>query len=407
MQAYERFLKYAVIYTRSDENSETVPSTKRQFDLAELLVRELRALGVADAAADKNCVVCGHLPATSGREDDLPLGFLAHMDTADYPAEHVVPRLWPDYGGGALELGHGTVLTPERFPHLRALRGRTLITASGDTLLGADDKAGIAEIVTMAETLISRRLPHGPICLAFTPDEEIGEGASHFDLERFGAKFAYTVDGGAEGEIEYENFNACAADFTLRGVDVHPGSAKNVMVNALLVAMEINAMLPPAEIPSKTEGYEGFYHLLRLDGVPARAMLHYIVRDHSAEHFAVRKDYLRRVEKTINERYGSGTATLAMRDQYHNMAEIIRSHPHLIENAKHAAVSAGLTPKVVPIRGGTDGALLSFRGLPCPNLGTGGYCFHGPYEHITCEGMERAAAMLTALAVMPQRGEER
>jgi len=405
MRAYERFLNYAVVYTRSDENSRTVPSTARQFDLANLLARELLALGVADAAVDDNCVVFGHIPATPGREHEPPLGFLAHMDTADYAAEHVVPRLWPNYGGGALDLGHGVVLSPERFPHLRALRGRTLITASGDTLLGADDKAGVAEIMTMAETLLAGKTPHGPVCLAFTPDEEVGEGTAHFDLARFGAKYAYTVDGGAEGEIEYENFNACAADFRIRGVDVHPGSAKGVMVNAVLVAAELNAMLPPDEIPARTEGYEGFYHLLELRGIPSEAFVHYIVRDHSAEGFAARKAFLRRVEQAINEKYGPGTAVLGMRDQYHNMAELIRRHPQLVENAKRAAEAAGLKPKVVPIRGGTDGALLAEKGLPCPNLGTGGYCFHGPFEHITCEGMDGAAAMLTALAAMPRKGE--
>ncbi len=397
MRAYERFLQYAVIHTRSDDASASVPSTARQFDLARLLAEQLRTLGAADAAVDGHCYVYGSLPATPGREHAPPLGFIAHMDTADYEAACVRPVLHPHYDGGDVPL-EGRVLSPSMFPHLRDLRGQTLITASGDTLLGADDKAGIAEIMTMLQRLQSGRLPHGRICVAFTPDEEIGRGADHFDLERFGAQYAYTVDGGAAGEIEYENFNACSAVFTFSGVDVHPGSAKGVMINALLLAMEANAMLPAAETPRHTEGYEGFYHLLQLEGDATAARMRYIVRDHNEASFLCRKRTLLHIEKTLNERWGAGSVRLELQDQYRNMAEVIRSHPHLITSAEAAARRAGLEPRTLPIRGGTDGANLSYMGLPCPNLGTGGYAFHGPFEHITAEAMDQVTDMLVFLA---------
>ena len=395
MRAYERFLNYVPVYTRSDETSETMPSTKRQFDLARLLAEELRQLGVEDAAVSDTCCVYGSLPATPGREKDPALGFLSHMDTADYEAETVRPRLHPDYDGGPVAL-EGRTLSPEMFPHLPQLRGQTLITASGDTLLGADDKAGIAEIMTMVEELAT--LPHGKIAVAFTPDEEIGRGTEGFDVERFGADFAFTVDGGAAGEIEYENFNACDCVFTFHGVDVHPGSAKHVMVNALLLAQEAAAMVPAVETPRDTEGYEGFYHLLHAEGCVARATLRYLIRDHDGEKFQARKETLRAIERAIREKWGPESVTLEIRDQYRNMAEIIRQYPWLLERAERAARAVGLEPKTLPIRGGTDGANLSFRGLPCPNLGTGGYAFHGPYEHITAEARDQGTAMLVRLA---------
>ena len=397
MRAYERFLQYAVIHTRSDEASSTTPSTARQLDLARLLAEQLQGLGLADAAVDQWGYVYGSLPPTEGREADPALGFVAHMDTADYEAARVRPLLHPGYDGGPVTLGSRT-LSPRLFPHLPALKGQTLITASGDTLLGADDKAGIAEIMTMTERLLAEGLPHGRICVAFTPDEEIGRGTDKFDPARFGARFAYTVDGGAAGEIEYENFNACEADWTFTGVDVHPGSAKGVMVNALLVAMEANAMLPAAEIPRCTEGYEGFYHLLKLEGDATRAHMRHIVRDHDAASFQCRKNTLRHIEKTLNETWGAGTVQLTIRDQYRNMAEIVRQHPQLIARAEQAARMAGLEPRTLPIRGGTDGANLSYMGVPCPNLGTGGYAFHGPWEHITAEAMDQVTDMLVFLA---------
>ena len=397
MRAYERFLKYAAVYTRSDETSATSPSTERQLNLARILVEELQQLGITDAAVDDFGYVYGHLPATAGREADPTLGFLAHMDTADYEAAHVRPVLHPGYDGGDVAL-NGRTLSPDLFPHLKNLKGKTLITAAGDTLLGADDKAGIAEILTMLERVQSEGCSHGPLAIAFTPDEEIGRGTEHFDTERFGARFAYTVDGGAAGEIEYENFNACDARWDFAGVDVHPGDAKNVMVNALLVAMEANAMLPAAEIPRCTEGYEGFYHLIALEGDATKATMRYIIRDHDSASFACRKATLRHIEKVLNERWGAGTARLTIRDQYRNMAEVVRQHPQLIARAQEAARKAGLTPVTKPIRGGTDGANLSWMGIPCPNLGTGGYAFHGPLEHITAEDMDAVSNMLVFLA---------
>lgn len=391
-----RLLRYVRIPTRSAEGMEGCPSTEGQWNLARLLVEELKALGVADAMVDEHCYVYGHLDATEGLEDKPALGFIAHLDTADYPAEPVRPQVIRDYDGEAVKLGEsGNILSPEQFPHLTELKGRTLVTTSGDTLLGADNKAGIAEIMTLVER--AKTLPHGKVCIAFTPDEEIGAGADRFDLERFGAPYAYTVDGGKEGEIQYENFNAATAAITIQGVDVHPGEGKDIMRNALLVGMELNAMLPASQTPRETEGYEGFYHLTQMTGNVGQAELHYLIRDHSAAGFQAKKDTLLHAVKTLNRRYGQQVITCTIQDQYANMAEVIQEHFHLIEAAKAAAEAVGLAPVVEPIRGGTDGAKLSFMGLPCPNLGTGGYAFHGPYEHITVEGMEKTVELLCQL----------
>ena len=394
MKAYQRFLKYITIHTTSDETTETVPSSARQFDLARLLGEELTAIGCANVTVDDKCYVYAEIPATAGYEDKVRLGFVAHMDTSpDFSGEGVTPQIIENYDGGDVALGtSGRVLKGNA-----SLKGRTLITTDGTTLLGADDKAGIAEIVTLAERILASDEPHGKICIAFTPDEEIGCGADHFDVARFGADFAYTADGGAEGELEYENFNACGARFTVKGVNVHPGSAKGFMINAALVAMEINGMLPAADIPSKTEGYEGFFHLTDMKGDCAEAQLDYIVRDHDFAMFEARKTILRHVEKTVNEKYGAGTVTLQIREQYRNMKEKIEPCFHLVENAKLAMERVGVVPAVQPIRGGTDGARLSYMGLPCPNLGTGGYDFHGPFEHITVEGMDKATDVLMEL----------
>ena len=399
MRAYERLLKYVKINTKSDENSTTVPTTAIQFDLANILVEELNALGCDNVKVDENCYVYAEIPASKGCENAPVLGFIAHMDTSpDFSGEGVDPQLYPDYNGEDVVLGDsGRVLSLKTFPHLASLKGRTLITTNGNTLLGADDKAGIAEIMTLAERLMSEDIPHGKICIGFTPDEEVGSGADHFDVKGFGADYAYTVDGGAEGSLEYENFNAAGAKFTVNGVNVHPGSAKNIMVNALLVAMEINSMLPAADVPSKTEGYEGFYHATDMSGDVEKATLSYIVRDHDAAMFEARKTILRHIEKTLNEKYGEGTVVLELRDQYRNMYEMILPEKHLVDNAILAAERCGLTPTVEPIRGGTDGARLSYMGLPCPNLGTGGYAFHGPFEHITVEGMDKATDMITEI----------
>ena len=402
MKAYERFLKYARMYTTSDEISGTHPSSSIQFTLAHHLVEELKALGIS-AECDEYCYVYATIPATEGCENVPAIGFIAHMDTSpDFCGENVSPRIIESYDGEDVELGEGRVLKRSDFPHLAELKGRTLIVTDGKTLLGADDKAGIAEIMTLAETLIEKNLPHGKICIAFTPDEEIGEGADHFDVARFGADFAYTVDGDVEGGIEYENFNAAGAVFEINGFNIHPGSAKDKMINASLIAMEINSLLPADEIPSKTEGYEGFFHLTDMEGCVERATLKYIIRDHSAESFAMRCEKARQIEKQINATYGDGTVVLTLKEQYRNMEEKIRPCFHVVETAKKAVLEAGLEPIIKPIRGGTDGARLSFEGLPCPNLGTGGYAFHGPYEHITVEGMDKAVEILLGIVRLYQ-----
>lgn len=399
MKAYERLLKYVKFDTKSSEESGAHPSSESQFTLAEALASEMRLYGCHGVEVTDKCYVYGYLPATAGHEGAAKLGFIAHMDTSpDFSGKNVSPIITENYNGEDLPLGDsGRILSAKTFPHLKTLKGRTLITTDGDTLLGADDKAGIAEIMTLIERLVTEKLAHGELHFAFTPDEEIGEGADFFDVEKFGCDFAYTVDGGAEGSLEYENFNAAGAKFIINGVNVHPGSAKDVMVNASLVAMEINSMLPTAEIPSMTEGYEGFYHLTDMSGDVEKAALSYIVRDHDAAMFDARLAILRHIEKVINEKYGKGTATLTLKEQYRNMKEKIDPEMHLVDNAKAAAIAVGITPTVEPIRGGTDGARLSYMGLPCPNLGTGGFAFHGPYEHITVEGMELATEMLLKL----------
>ena len=402
MKAYERLLNYVVVYTTSDEDSTTVPTSARQFDLARLLVDELKTLGVSDAAVDDKCYVYATLPATKGYENATRIGFIAHMDTApDFCGENVKPRIIEHYDGEDVALGtSGRTLDNANFPHLRSLKGRTLIVTDGTTLLGADDKAGVAEIVTMLEEVIAENIPHGKISVCFTPDEEVGSGADHFDVQRFGADFAYTCDGGAEGELEYENFNAAGAQFEIRGFNIHPGEAKDKMINALAVACEINGMLPKGQTPRDTAGYEGFWHLTGLDGTTEACKLSYIIRDHDFDSFERRKVTLTEIAKAINERYGEGTVTLSIRDQYRNMKEKIEPCMHLIDNAKKAMELAGVTPRVQPIRGGTDGARLSYMGLPCPNLGTGGYAFHGPYEHITVEGMDASVKVLKNLVIL-------
>lgn len=399
MRAYERFLKYAVIRTPSNENSSTVPSSQCQFDLARVLEAEMKELGLKHVHLDEQCYLYGSLPATEGCEDRSAIGFIAHMDTvADYCGHDITPMIIENYNGEALELGSsGLTLDPAVFPHLRRLKGHTLITSDGTTILGADDKAGIAEILTMIEYIQTRNIPHGKLCVAFTPDEEIGAGTAHFNIDEFGADYAYTLDGSTEGEIQYENFNACKACFDIKGFSVHPGSSKDTMINASLVAMEINHMLPGCETPRGTENYEGFYHLISMSGDCGSAQLNYIVRDHDKNLFEARKNTLRLIEKNLNEKWGDGTVTLTITDQYKNMAEIIAECMHLIDNAKTACEAAGVAPLIIPIRGGTDGCQLSFKGLPCPNLGTGGYAFHGPYEHITAEAMDQSVDVIIEL----------
>ena len=395
----ERFLRYISINTKSDDTSSSVPTTACQFTLAKLLAEELKTIGCDNVRADEKCYVYAEIPATKGYESKAKIGFIAHMDTSpDFSGESVKPQLIENYNGESVKLGEsGRTLSTETFPHLKNLKGRTLITTDGTTLLGADDKAGIAEIVTLADRIISENIPHGKILIGFTPDEEVGSGADYFDVEAFGADYAYTVDGGAEGSLEYENFNACGASFVVNGVNVHPGSAKNIMVNSMLVAMEINSLLPGADIPSKTEGYEGFYHMTDISGTAERTTLDYIVRDHDSDMFEARKKILLHITKTLNEKYGEGTVELTIKEQYRNMKEMILPCMHLIDNAIEAAERCGIEATVEAIRGGTDGARLSFMGLPCPNLGTGGYAYHGPFEHITVEGMQKQVDILTEI----------
>ena len=396
MRAYERLLKYVKVYTTSDPNSGTHPSTMRQFDLARQLVDELKALGLADAFVDEHCYVYATLPATPGSENAKPLGLIAHMDTADdAPGENVNPQIHETYDGGKVVLpATGAVLDPAVFPFLTEMKGQTLITTDGATLLGADDKAGVAEIMTALERIIAEKRPHGKLCIGFTPDEEIGEGASLFDVPGFGAAYAYTVDGEDVGEISYENFNAAAAVVTVHGFSVHPGSAKNTMVNAQNVAMEFHAALPAFDRPEHTEGREGFFHLTSMQGDVTTTHLGYIVRDHDAAKFAARKAQMQHIAACLNEKYGAGTVELDLHDSYCNMLEKIEPHFHLVENARTAIRAAGLEPIETPVRGGTDGATLSYMGLPCPNLGTGGFNFHGPCECITAEKMDQSVEIL-------------
>ena len=399
MRAYQRFLDYVKIHTTSDYRSPTHPTSARQFDLARLLEGQMRQLGLQDVRVDEHCYVYGFLPATPGCEDKPAIGLIAHMDTAQaFSGENVKPQIIEDYDGGDVLLaGSGDWLQVEQFPELARWKGQTLITADGTTLLGADDKAGIAEILTAVEHLQTEGIPHGRVCVAFTPDEEVGQGADLFDVKGFGADFAYTVDGGDVGELEYQNFNAASAVFTVQGFSVHPGTAKGLMKNALNIAMELHAMLPAGERPETTEGTEGFYHLDEFSGQVTGARLEYIVRDHDKEKFAARKAFLQQAAQTINEKYGPGTVSLELEDSYYNMEEKILPHFHLVENACQAVRQAGLEPKVVPIRGGTDGASLSYMGLPCPNLGTGGFNFHGPCEYITAEKMDKSVEILLNL----------
>lgn len=403
----ERFLRYVRINTSSDEKSDKTPSTSRQFKLADMLVEEFGKIKI-EAQRDERCYVYAYIPATKGFENAPTIGFIAHMDTVlDSTDKEIKPIVHEKYDGTDIELSEGgIILSNKDFPHLSSLAYRTLITSDGNTILGADDKAGIAEIMTMAETIINKNITHGRIAIAFTPDEEIGRGADCFNIERFGADFAYTVDGGAEGEIEYENFNAASARVAFKGVNVHPGDAKNIMINAADIASEFNMMLPKEEKPRYTSGYEGFYHLTGMRGDVSCAELEYIIRDFDEENLKSRLDKMLEIEERLNEKYSVGTVKVETKLQYENMAEIIKKHSHLIVNAKMAAIRANVTPVVKPIRGGTDGARLSYMGLPCPNLGTGGYAYHGPFEHITVEGMNKTVNLLINLVKIYSGSED-
>ena len=400
----EKFLNYVKIDTRSDENSTACPTTAKQHNLAKLLVKELEEMGAEDITYDtEHCYVYATVPAAKGCENRPVLGFIAHMDTAPaVTGENVKPRIIENYDGKDIVLNEekNIVMKVSDFPELVEYTGKRLIVTDGTTLLGADDKAGVAEIMTMAEQLLlSRDIPHGKIRIGFTPDEEVGAGADHFDVKLFGADYAYTVDGGKLGELEYENFNAAGATVTFHGRSVHPGDAKNKMVNALLLAMEFQNMLPVFENPMYTEKYEGFYHLDLLSGSVEKAQAEYIIRDHDKDKFEQKKETFLRIGAYLNEKYGKDTVQIDMKDSYYNMREIIEQHMQLIENAKAAMEETGVNPIVVPIRGGTDGARLSYMGLPCPNLCTGGHNFHGRFEYICADSMEKIVEILLKLAM--------
>ena len=396
MRVEERLLKYVSYWTTSDEECRQIPSSERQFELGKVLEQELRDLGLEKVTLTDHCYVYGLLPATKGYADKPAVGFISHMDTApDFSGKDVKPQIIPDYDGNDILLkGSGAYLKISDFPTLKTLKGRTLITTDGTTLLGADDKAGVSEIMTAVEQIITEKIPHGDIWIGFTPDEEVGSGADLFDLDYFKARFAYTVDGDYEGEVAYENFNAASASFEINGVNVHPGEAKDIMINAALVGCEIASLLPENETPAHTEGREGFYHLTDFSGDIAHAKVNYIVRDHDKATFEKRLDTLRGIEQKMNGKYHADTVKLNIQHSYSNMLEVIEKNEYVVAIAKKAIKNVGLEPVSRPVRGGTDGARLSFMGLPCPNLGTGGYGFHGPFEHISVEGMDTAVSVI-------------
>lgn len=396
----DRFFEYVRIETTSDESSTSVPSSEGQLTLGKYIAVELRSLGLEKVILDENGYVTATLPANTDAE--LPIiGFIAHMDTSpDMSGKNVTPRLVENYDGGDILLDPAgeIILSPKDFPELSQLIGKTIVTTDGSTLLGADNKAGIAEIVTAVEYLINNpEIIHGEIRIAFTPDEEIGRGADHFNVEAFGADWAYTVDGGPVGELEYENFNAASAKITISGRNVHPGTAKDKMLNSIHIAHELDSMLPANQRPEYTEGYEGFFHLMRIDGTVEKTELSYIIRDHSMEEFINKKSILQEAVEYINKKYGP-VSDLTLKDSYYNMKEKIEPVYKIIELAERAMVRLDIEPKIKPIRGGTDGSRLSFMGLPCPNLFTGGYNFHGKYEFITVEGMKLAALTIVEIA---------
>ncbi|MEG0379326.1 MAG: peptidase T, partial [Eubacterium sp.] len=389
----ERFLKYVKIDTQSVPDAETFPSSEKQKNLAKILVEELQELGISDARTDRYGYVYGTIPATATTDKKLPvLGLIAHMDTSSaVSGKNVKPRIVENYNGEDILLNseQNIMLTIADYPEIKAYEGQSIIVTDGTTLLGADDKAGVAEIMTLCDYLMTHKeVPHGTLKIAFTPDEEVGNGVDYFDVQGFGADFAYTVDGGELGELEYENFNAASLKITVNGVSVHPGSSKNKMKNALLMAMDYQKMLPAWETPEHTEGYEGFYHLEYMCGDVEKAALSYIIRDHNRAKFEARKERALKIADYLNDCYGAGTFEIVLKDSYYNMKEKIEPHMHLIENAKKAMEEVGIEPKITPIRGGTDGARLSYMGLPCPNLCTGGHNYHGRFEYIPVESME-------------------
>ena len=399
VRAYERLLRYAVINSTSHEDLEGTPTGEGELELARLLATEMEALGMTDVFVDEHAYTYGFLPPTPGYELKKAIGFIAHLDTVDdCGGTDTHPQVIKNYDGNPIPLGtSGRILDPQAFPHLKECLGKTILTTDGTSVLGADDKAGIAEIMTLCERLINDGIPHGKICVCFTPDEEIGHGAALLDLEKFGADLAYTVDGSVPGEIEYETFNAAAARLTAHGISVHPGDARGKMINAMKVIMEANAMLPDQEVPERTQDREGFYHLTGARGSVSEASADYILRDHDAAKIAERKQKMQEIARALNEKYGDGTVACVIKDQYRNMAEVMADYPEVIDAARKAIQASGLTPSSRPVRGGTDGAQLSFRGLPCPNLGTGGYAYHGFYEYAVAEEMDTCVEILLQL----------
>lgn len=399
----ENFLKYVKVDTQSSEESTAVPSTAKQHDLAKILAGQLKEMGAEEITYDEeHCYVYASIPASAGCEKAPVLGFVAHMDTSPaVTGAGVEPRMVENYDGNDIVLNEEKqiVMKVADFPELAAYKGKRLIVTDGTTLLGADDKAGVAEIMAMAEHLLEHpEITHGRIRIGFTPDEEVGDGADHFDVKLFGADYAYTVDGGRLGELEYENFNAAGAKVVVHGRSVHPGEAKDKMRNAILIMQEFQSLLPAAENPMYTCGYEGFYHLDRLNGTVEEAEAEYIIRDHDREKFEKKKELFLQAGEFLNRKYGEGTVAINLKDSYYNMKEIIVKHMHLVDNAKEAMVELGISPMVVPIRGGTDGARLSFMGLPCPNLCTGGANFHGRFEYACADDMEKIVELLVRIA---------
>lgn len=401
MTLKERFLNYVSFDTQSDPNSDTYPSTAKQLTLLNLLVEEMLFMGLSDVEIDENGYAMGTIPATPGMENIPTIGFIAHVDTApDMSGKGVNPQIIEDYDGNDIVLNSEVTMTVSYFPELASLKGHTLITTDGTTLLGADDKAGVAEIMTAAAYLMEHsEIPHGNIRIGFTPDEEIGRGVDYFNVKKFGAQFAYTVDGGIEGELEFENFNAAEAKITIKGRNIHPGYAKDKMINALQVAMRLNDLLPAVERPEYTQGYEGFFHLTQMEGTVDHATMEYIIRDHARDKFEQKKKLLEEAIVFLNLQYGP-IIELDLKDQYYNMQEMVEPYPQLIDKAFHAMELAGVTPIVRPIRGGTDGSRLSYMGLPCPNLFTGGMNFHGRYEYCSLTTMQKAVDTIVNIATL-------
>lgn len=398
----DRFLKYIAIDTQSDPKSTTFPSSyEKEMAFADMLVEELKAIGITDAAKDEYGYVFGTIPATIENYTGPVVGLIAHMDTAqEAPGNCTNPRFIENYDGSDIVLNEALnmVMRPCDFESLNEQKGKTILVTDGTTLMGGDDKAGVAEIMTVAETLIAHpEIPHGTVKIGFTPDEEVGSGVDHFDVERFGADYAYTLDGGALGELEYENFNAAGATVEITGLAIHPGSSKNKMKSAVLIGMELEAMLPAAEKPMYTEGYEGFTHLLGINGTVSSATMEYIIRDHDKTLFEKKKAYLTSAVELLNKKYGEGTLKLTLEDSYYNMKEELAPYMFLIDNVKEVYDELGIPTRIQAIRGGTDGARLSYMGLPCPNLGTGDYNCHGPYEYVCVDAMEQSIDMLIKL----------